>query len=313
LALLLAVFCGCVATLVLQYRTRRAWWARAALVAVALIAAELPSFEHRQSLVDAAYADSGAPPPLAVAYAPDSRYHVGGREFQDKTYIDVPIQYSPQQGDAVSVDDFRFTLTAANGTQWTSPWQGTDDRIMLQPRFVYLSLSLSPETFDRFNGGPVMLKIEFGISRYENGATTRLTFPSGDAAIPGVGFCAPQTDFEGRIQGSPMLRCRSVIDDMPLIYATATTSNVACGESPLPGQSEAKAIGGAWVRNRWGAAGLSPVEHFSLFFGSAGTPDGSRWYLCPGAAMTVTPYHLADRGRASITIPNFQFPPRSKT
>ena len=92
-------------------------------------------------------------------------------------------------------------------------------------------------------------------------------------------------------------------------------SNLACGESPNPGQNEATATYGAWINERNVDFGFSAIRMFALVFGPVGAWNGGAVprYLCPGAPMTVTPYHLADRGRTSITIPNFQFPPRSKT
>ena len=120
------LLCGGAAVLVLAYSTRKAWWARGLAIAIVIAAMTLPSFEHRQSLVDAAYAETATQVPLTVTYAPTQTSPAYAREYKGKDYIGLRMEYSPaQEGYAFSVDDFRFTVTAANGDQWYSPWQGT--------------------------------------------------------------------------------------------------------------------------------------------------------------------------------------------
>ena len=318
------VFCGFAATIALQYGTRRTWWARGLMVTTALVAALVVPTYHRQSLVEKAYAQSkAAAAPMTVTFAPSAKHPAEARIWDRKIYIDLPVRYSGvAEGYAAFADDYRFTIIAANGEQWTSPWEEMRARSLPGQQGGHLSLMLSPAVFDRFKSGPVTLRVEFAVSRYQAGSVTRMGFPAGDAAIPGIGRCTPGTDRYGLIHESPHLMCRSAIDEPSLTYATAIVSSVACNGSTDDTEGETGPVitteNAYWVSPEDINFGLSAVwTHFIYFLGKEGIdgPDlhGGRWHLCPGSPMTFTPYRLVDRTRTSLTIADFRFPELRQT
>jgi hypothetical protein len=122
--LYLLLFCGCTLAIVLQYATRRVWVSRGLLIALPFLLALTVAANRRQSLVDRAYPQPGAASaaPFSVEIAPRSVRTVEARSWEGQDYIDFPVGYSGvAEGYAVVTADFKFTLTAADGSQWTSP------------------------------------------------------------------------------------------------------------------------------------------------------------------------------------------------
>jgi hypothetical protein len=299
---------------VLQYATRRTWLSRALLLAVPLLVLAVSQSYERQSLVDRAYPQPSASsnPPYTAALAASPEHAVYSNFSNNADYINVPIRFTGvPDGYAVTNDDFKFTLTAADGYQWTSPWQGYSDRPIRGNRRTQIGLRLTPALFRRFQSAPVTLQITFALTRLQAESTTTVPFPSDETAIDGLGICSPASE------RWTSLACRTAIWRPRFTYLTASWSDVPCSDTaPKP---EDIAQGTAWQgsldpRNPADLnLALFSVQSSTVYFSNQKMdnrpePDFIRWHICPGTPLTLTQYHVVERTQTSITIPNFQIP-----
>ena len=309
------IFCVCAAAIIFQYATRRVWISRGLLLTVPILAIVLGYAYDRQSLVDRAYPapSSASTPPVLISLAADANHPVKARSERGHDYIDLRVQYSGvPEGHAVFSDNVKFTLIAADGQQWTSPWQQNDDRIVPGTQSAELSLMLSPDVYDRFKSAPVTLHITSALTRLQAGTVTAMNYPSDDVSVPGVGFCSPQ--FE---RGAGLV-CRSVGWQSQLTHITVLWSHASCSDTQPTAENTAP--GNAWrgLNPVVLDTAMSPVLVQNTFFSnSRGHEDfsGSEhgWHICPGSPLTFTQYNIVDRTQSDLTIPNFQLPANVQT
>jgi hypothetical protein len=298
------LFCGCAVAITLQYATRRVWLSRGLLIALPLLLAVTVAVYRSQSMVDRGYPQPspGSSPPVSVSFTPDPNHPVQARSWEGEDYIDLPIHYADvAEGYAVITNNFKFSFTAADGTQWTSPWQQLHSHSLPGAHRAFLALMLAPAVYDRFKSAPVTLHITFALSRYQADTVTNMSYPSSDVAVSGVGLCTPVVD------PNQMLVCRSALRQPRLTYAAALWSNLPCSDSPPP--PEATSQGEGWLEPNEPDFAMTSVWTPTLWFSNNKPGDGhSRWRLCPGTPLTLTQYDLAARTRTDLTIPNFQLP-----
>jgi hypothetical protein len=309
------LFCGCALAITLQYGTRRTWMARGLLLVLPVLLALSVAAYHRQSLVDTAYPQqaAGAVAPVSITLSrsstdrtmsPTAEDPVQTRSRDGEYFMSLPLKFTGvAAGSAVFTNDLRLTLTAADGTEWSSPWQATLERILPGTHLPRIELIIPPDVYNRFKAAPVTLRVDFAISRYQAGTVTQLPFPSGDVAVPGIGFCAPQR------WGLTALECRSAIDQPPLTYIAATWRKGACEDGAPP--PDAVTEGYSWLEPQGPDFSIVSVRSLFMWFrgtGSEEEPQGKGWRICPGTPLTLTQYHLADRTQASVTSQNFVLP-----
>jgi hypothetical protein len=308
------LFVGLAAGIVLQYATRRTWVARGVLMALPILVAGSVWAYGRQSLVDKAYPwpAQGTVAPVSISLSrsatgpmmsPTAEDPIQARSWEGQIYLSLPLKFSGvAAGYAVFTDDFRFTLTAANGTEWTSPWEATRDRILPGEHQPRIQLMIAPDVYERFKAGPVTLRVEFALSRYQAGTVTQMAFPAGDVAVPGIGFCEVQ-----RWQLTA-LQCRSAINQPSLMYIASTWWKGAC-EDAAP-SADAVHEGYSWFEPEGFDFYMLSVRTPFMWFRSSGSEDepARGWHICPGTPLTLTQYHLVDRTRAELTLPGFVLP-----
>lgn len=296
------LFVGCTVAITLQYGTRRTWVARGLLIAVPLLLGLSVAAYRSQSLVDKAYPQpaAGAVPVVTVAHVPSREFPDKARMWEGEDYIDLPIRFSGvADGYAVFTEDFRFTITAADGTGWTSPWQETRDRLLPGDHGAHASLMIKPEMYDRFKGAPVTLRVEYAVSRYQADAVTTLATPAGDAVVPGLGIC------ERQFWGMSGLECRTAVHQPRLAYVEMTWTKGECTNATEKGYS--------WFEPQAMDFSLTTVRNEFMWFrnfdgeGRSGW-DGNPWQICPGSPMTLTQFRMVDRTRADLTVANFVLP-----
>ena len=298
------LFCGCVLVIALQYATRRVWVSRTLLIALPFLLALTVAANRRQSLVDRAYPQPGAASaaPFSVELAPGPNRPIDARSYEGQDYIDLPLRYSGvAEGYVVDAADFKFTLTAADGSQWTSPWQHTQDPIRSSGTGG-LSLQLSPALYDRFKSGPVTLHITYALNRYQADAVATVPYPTRDQAVPGIGICSGDSGYM-----DDTLLCRSALRDPRLTYFTTMWTSAPCSASPA--SSDATSQVGGWHEPENPTFALTPVWIFRSFFYR---DDPAHAHVCPGSPLTVTQYHLVDRTQTGVTLTNFVLPAEVK-
>ena len=298
------LFAGCATAIALQYATRRVWVSRGLLIALPILMAVSVAAYRRQSLVDRAYPQPGATAaaPLIIASMPSAAFPVQSRTWEGEDYIDMPVQYSGvAEGTAVFVDDFKFSITAADGSQWSSPWQAFRERNLPGTQHAEqqeLHLMIDPALYERFRAAPVTLRITFAVSRYQSDTVTKMAYPVGDAAVPGIGYCSPE-------YGNNML-CRAALRPR-LTHVTVLWSHAACPDAQTSAVSTAE--GDAWLEPSGTVFTLGSVGTTRMFFRRYNEDsDYSHWHICPGSPLTLTQYHLLERTQASMTLTNFVLP-----
>lgn len=294
------LFAGCAVAITLQYATRRTWLARGLLLAVAILIALSVFANRRQSLVDKAYARPNAGALLNISSTPTREYPVQARSWDGQDYIDMPVQYSGvADGYVVFFNDMKYTLIAADGSQWTSPWQEFDEHIRPGIHNAGLHLpALSPAIYDKFKSGPVTLRITFATSRYHADAVINTVFPGGDAAVPGLGFCSAEMNHP------PALYCRAPLREPGLMYATAQWSKAPCSGPPAAAITTGQAS--AWIAPNGPNLLISSVWDRNIWFTSG--EDQRDGQVCEGSPLTITQYHLVDRTQTDFTLQNFVLP-----
>jgi len=305
---------GCALAIGVQYATRRVWVTRGLLLAVSVLLALSWTANGRQSLVDKAYPSlaPGSAAPVSISLSrsttgpmmsPTAEDPVQTRSSEGQDYMSLPLKFTGvADGYAVFTDDLKFTLTAGDGTAWTSPWQITRDRIVPGTHQPRIELTIPPEVYDRFKARPVTLGVDFAMSRYQAGTVARMAFPAGDVAVPGIGFCAVQS------WEVTALQCRSAIDQPPLTYVAATWWKSPCEEGAPP--AELVHEGYSWLEPQTMDFSLTSVRTPFMWFRSMGSQDGpaKEWRICPGTPLTLTQYRLVDRTRTELTLPGFVLP-----
>jgi hypothetical protein len=313
LFLLPLLFCGCVVVITLQYATRRVWVARGLLIAVPVLLALSVAAYRRQSLVERAYPApaAGAAPVMTVTHTPSNHFPDKARVWEGEDYIDLPIHFSGvADGYAVITDDFRFTITAADGFEWTSPWQETRDRLLPGDHGGMVHLMIEPALYDRFKAGPVTLRLEYAVSRYQADTVMKMAFPT-EAAVPGLGICARQS------WGLSGLQCRSALHQPGLSYVETMWTKGDCTDTPEattkayswfePESAYAEYRTPLWMDFRLTAVRTSFVWFRNFEEDDRPGQEGSR-QLCPGSPLTVTQFQLVDRTRTELTLPGFVLP-----
>jgi len=306
-ALPVLLIVGCVTAIVLQYATRRAWIARTVLLALPILMAISVAVNNRSSLVDRAYpqAAAGASAPLSLTLALTPAHPANTHLWDGEDHIYLPVRYADvADGQAVSVDDVKFTITAADGSQWASSWQAASKRILPGESFGNLELLLKPEVYDRFKSGPVKLHITLAVSRYQADSVTQMAYPAADAAIPGLGFCTPQS------YGLPNLHCRAAIDVPRLTYMTAMWSKSGCSNPAHLFEPTAK--GSAWTGPQGFDTRLALVVASNFWMGYQPTDEEQRehlpWQICPGSPLTLTTYRSLGPTQTDLTLTNVTLP-----
>ena len=300
--LLPLLFAGCAAAIALQYATRRVWVSRGLLIALPILMAMSVAAYRRQSLVNRAYpaASAAAAAPISITNIPSNFHPNEARSWEGEDYIDLPMRYADvANGTAVFAEDFKFSITAADGSQWSSPWQSIQERTVNKAHSSGVSLMIRPEMYERFKTAPVTLRITYAVSLYQSDTVTQTTFPAGDAAIPVIGFSSSGL--------SNTLLCRTA-QQPRLTEVTVLWSHEPCSNMhPSPAST---AESDAWIEP---ASRTTPVliplrTWRSFFYREFEGSDYAHWHVCPGSPLTLTQYHLAGRTQTSVTLTNFVLP-----
>jgi hypothetical protein len=296
---------GCVAAIVLQYATRRVWIARSILLAVPIVMALSVVMYDRSSLVDRAYGKAGTPMPISIRFAPTSAHPAKTNLWDGTEHIYLPVHYAGiPDGQAIFEDDVRFTITAADGRRWSSPWQAGSDHLLPDQADGTLQLNMKPDVYKQFQSGPVTLQISFAMTRYQADWVRQMAYPSADAAIPGVGFCTPKSYQE------PNLVCRAAIDGPRLTHVAAMWAKSGCSDPSHLFEPTAK--GSAWIGSPGFDTHLATVWTQNLFLSVQQTDEERRqnlpWQICPGSPLTLTTYHWFGAGEVELTLTNFVLP-----
>jgi hypothetical protein len=316
LCLLSIATCG--AALVLQYRLRRVWLARTALLAFPVIlgiAAILVPLHP--SLSNPAEMDLHYPPlpagdagPLQLFDGRDEQHQLRVHRdspHDDFVWVGVPLLLSPvKEGTAVATDDMEVTVTNASGFSWKTTALGWYPEHVL-PASSNLSgkwpersrrstFKIPLDVYDKFKSGPVTIHLTLALAELRAVSVTRIMMPLHQTWVPEVGLCRVQT------LGYGLIRCRSAFHQPQLTHVSAEWSQSPCVAPQTEmkevraddwmGFSDPKPADLSIVPIQVSTAGLMPDHN---------NPTGGK-YLCTDTPITFTQYKLLRRTQTNLTI-----------
>ena len=296
------LFAGCAVALTVQYATRRTWLTRGLLIGLSALLALTVFGYHMQSLVDRAYQrpSAGSAAPLIITSIPTAAHPVEARTWDKEDYIDLPVQYSGvADGYAVFGDDLKFTITAADGSRWTSQWQGIHEQILPGSQYAGIHMMIGPDIYDKFKQGPVTLQVTFAVSRYQADTVTQMPFPARDTAVAGIGYCTQKYDFP------VVLNCRAALHEPALTRMTVQWSKADCSDLRTPENTIVQTD--YWFEHVGSDFSLISVWDRSIML-SYGMGGDMHARVCEGSPPTLTQYHLVNRTQSDMTLTNLQLP-----
>jgi hypothetical protein len=296
-------FAGAVLIIVLQYATRRTWVTRGLLCGFVLVLFSLAWFYRSQALVSGAYASpfDTKSPPLRVAL--DPAYAPSASVEEKDVRLNLPVSYADvDEKSAALVENVRFSLTAANGATWTSPWIDHRVQVLSNAPWDLLELTMDTSTFDRFQYSPVALHVTFAITEVHATSITTVPIPAAAAVIPGLGICSSNHNHS-------FLLCRSVVRQTPLTYVSETGSTTG---DCTTGQPTASPVRGTWsgsTQRQLSYSAFNPISISTIRWGGWEPENAPHWRLCPDSPLTLTQYRVVDRTTVELVLPNFTLPP----
>ena len=319
--LFLAVF---LTVIVLQYATRRLWLARTilgSLLLFAIIGILIPTDDHSISKSYPPVASSQQP--MHLTFAPDETHKVAlyGYDMKQKEVtLALPFDISGISADrAVSLDNTSITIEAPNGRHWTSHWYGAFGQYYLPSApATFISINVDRAFLDQVRSMPLNVTLSLAFTELQSEPTSQVSYVWGDFTVPGIGICSSPQDRDS----FNLLSCRAPLRQPHLAYLQTSWSTERCTDSGSQPSPSANTPGSTWIGSTDSEPAefsLAPVWHEALnAFMPLDEPDPTpphrlrRKLLCPGAPITITPYHPLARTQTQITIPNLKIPPPAK-
>jgi hypothetical protein len=149
-------FCGMV--VVLQYAARRVWVSRLLLIAlpILLVLSGMAVSESTVMRRDYPRASAGQEAPVQLALLRDTPHRATAYLIRAKqVQVSIPLQVSGvAEGYALISGPFKVTVDAANGSPWSSSWQGLNGRYLPGTSESWISIQMSRAFFDQVRSTP---------------------------------------------------------------------------------------------------------------------------------------------------------------
>jgi len=297
---------ACVAAVTWQYARRQTWKARGLLIIASVVIVILVVVTPYRMLVERAYPAiaSGHPEPVVLSLGPTAEHAAKKHESPNEgTQVELIIPLRPTgiaKDSVVGVDGTQFVITAADGTRWSSGWQGGGGSYFWPDRGNgYATVDVPTRFFDRAKAGASRVDVSFALSTYREEDFRSLEVPRGEFRAPGVGICAPT------LWGfTAALQCRSAMKS-PAVIASINTSAQTCPSTP---DKPAPPPGIRITEELWSESsgleelGISPVRTFSLGFWNWADPNDkfSSAGACPGTSVTFSTPVLTQQVRTKV-------------
>ncbi len=306
-------FCGMV--VVLQYAARRVWVSRLLLIALPLLLVFSGMAVSSESSVvarDYPRASAGQEAPVQLALLRDTPHPATAYLIRAKlVQVSIPLQVSGvAEGYALISGPSKVTVDAANGSHWSSSWQGSSGTYLPGTSESWISVRMSRAFFDQVRSTPVTLHFTVALTQVRAGSARSISLPTQDFSVPDFGICSPQADlFHHQFFG---IACRFALHQPNLTYISARWPDSPCSASQQDPNTGVQ--GDAWIGSlETGPADFAIVPIWSPSIGLSngikveGDKSESR-HLCPGTPVTFTQYNLVGRMQYDFNIPDFRFP-----
>jgi len=305
----------CGAVVVVQYAARRVSVSRLLLIALPILLLVSDMAVSEFTVIDHEYprGSAGQQAPLQLTLLRDTPHLATSYLIRKKqVQLSIPLQASGvAEGYALIGGPVKVTVNAANGSHWTSEWQGRNDQHYLPGTSEsWITVQMSRAFFDQMKSTPVTLHFTVALTRVQAGGVRSIPLPAQDFSVPDFGICSPQPDsFHSQFGG---IACRFALHQPRLTYISAPWADGPCSASQ-PGLNsgiQANAWSGS-LENAPADSAIAPIwsSPIVLSNGTEGEGDKSEpRHLCPGTPVTFTQYNFAGRTQYDFTIPDFRLP-----
>lgn len=312
------LFCGFLAIVVFQYRTRRTWLARTLLIALVVVIWAASSLIPNDALIHRAYprTNNTQPPSLQLPAETSLDQPTAYPSRSPKwIVITIPMQISGiADGYAWSAENVRVAIDGPQGVVWSSPWQAMyTNRLLPGQTSFNVNFQIGRAIFDQLQSTPVTLHLTFAWTQFRSGPVQRMDIPTHDFVVPGFGICSPTINWMAARTQIDGITCRHALRQPRLTYVDTRWS-----EDPCSGPSTAAAAGiegSGWT----GSLDPDPAEFSIPAVSTSPLPLSNNWnaeegrptkprHLCPGTPLTFTEYSVAQRTQSDFTIPSFRLP-----
>lgn len=318
------ILLGGAAAIALQYATRSTWLARALMtgVAVAAAVAGLTLTTMRQDEVDREFPASNAASATPVqvtfrSYDPNKppdysdRVLIYQAQRNGMMNVELPLEFSGvAEGSAVEIEDAKFSMDAADGRHWNSPWSAIYNLQYISGTYhPGLAIMIPLEQYQEFKSRPITMRLTLAVTELHVAHETSVPFTTNDFKVDGFGVCSSVR----QMYGIHTLICRSEAGQVPLMHIATTFWRYPCGDAQA--HPPITVAGYAWagrayadqLDSAWDPIALNLVQ--PELHSSDGQLTGTHnRTLCPGTPVQFTQYAVTRRTQVSLAIPNFQLP-----
>jgi len=291
--------------IIVQYARRRTLLARlllaSAAVAITALAVTLPT----QGMVDAAY-----PPPVNAWESPllltssvniEHGLKASTSESAHEVEMQVPIGGSGvAPGFAVTIDDIRATLDGPNSVHVELPWRAIYNYRFLPGAYnASLTIKMKRADFDRLQSSAVKITLWLALTELRAGKTTTRDLVKENLSARGLGLC-PTGILAGKAKDWES-ECLVPLRQPDLTYIKVSDSSGSCIN--LENNSFAEGWVGA-LDNDPAELSLTPVLTTSVYLRN--NHDQLLLPKCSSGSVSFTPYRLARRVQAQLTLPEIR-------
>jgi hypothetical protein len=308
-------FCFCATVVALQYAARKVWVSRLLLIALPIVIILSGLATPESTAIPHAY-----PRPSAAQEAPvqltllRDTPHPATTDLirANQVQVSIPLQVSGvADGYALIADAMQFTVDAANGSHWTSPWQAAYNLHYLPGTSESgVNFLMSRAFFDQVRSMPVTLHFTLALTQVQAGDVRRIPLSTQDFSVPDFGICSPDPRFmDSQFLG---IACRFALRQPRLTYISVRWPDSPC-TAPQPDPNTG-VEGDAWIGtldNSPAEFGISSVWSAPINLSNQTKGEGNKAeprHLCPGTPVTFTQYNFVRRLQYNFAISDFRFP-----
>jgi hypothetical protein len=230
----------------------------------------------------------------------------------NQVQVSIPLQVSGvAEGYAFISDALQVTVDAANGSHWSSPWQGAYNLYYLPGTSESgVNFPMSRAFFDQVRSMPVTLRFTLALTQVRAGDAKSIPMSTQDFSVPDFGICSPDPHLmERQFFG---ISCKFALRQPRLTYVRVRWQDSSCA-APQP-DPDTGVEGGAWngtLDNTPADFGITSVWSAPIGFSNPTNVEGNKVeprHLCPGTPVIFTQYNFVRRLQYNFAIPDFRFP-----
>jgi hypothetical protein len=295
---------------ILQYARRRATLSGSILIGLVLLltAAIFASVYTPNSVHGYANLNPGAPAPLQLAFNPDpsEQTHttidaaIPPGNTNTSVMLSLPVTLSGiAPNHALQIDGYQ-TSYQPSGQPATKPLWERNSQYFTANAATRLGFSIPTDTFRASAGKAVTLQLTYAVTELAADATTTLPLNGTSLDVPQNGHCF-WTPGAGDV--ITHVDCQ-FSDHRPSL--TRITWNVTSTCPASPSASEPSEPAETWLADDQSPSiSFSPVATAPHIAGSRLLGDSQSLFLCAGAPLTFTHYHVIGHHLVHVTLPAF--------